>query len=69
METVEKDPWLEASEVAKELGLEPRYFSEKFIFNTADFPPATRLTPTGRRRWRKSEITKFLETRKEKLAC
>lgn len=59
--------WMEATAVADFLGLDHRYFAEKACMRT-DFPKAYRLTPRGRRRWRKDEIETYLETKREKAA-
>jgi predicted DNA-binding transcriptional regulator AlpA len=59
--------WMEATEVADYLGLSHRQFSEKHCMRT-DFPSAYRLSPRGRRRWRKTEIDAYLESKREKAA-
>lgn len=63
------DESLSAREVAALLGLGTRYFSEKYIFKTPDFPAAIRPTDRSPRRWKKSEVLSFIETRREKLAA
>lgn len=56
--------WMFSKQVANYLGLDPKYFSEKFIFKTPDFPRAVRLTDKGHRRWLRSEINQWINTRR-----
>jgi predicted DNA-binding transcriptional regulator AlpA len=54
---------IRANEVAKILGLKPRYVAEKLVHNP-DFPVAYRILG-GSRKWNKDEILNWLETQKE----
>lgn len=53
-----------AREVADYLGMDQRYFAEKFCF-TPGFPVAIRLADRGTRIWLRTEINGWLETRRE----
>jgi predicted DNA-binding transcriptional regulator AlpA len=47
------------------IGMDHKYFSEKFIFESKDFPKAFRFTPAGRRRWLRTEILKWIKSKRE----
>lgn len=56
--------WMTAGEVAKHLNMGPKYFADKFAYRP-DFPKAYRFTEGGTRRWKRSEIDAWVETRRE----
>ena len=58
------DNWMVAKEVAEYLKMGPQYFADKFCYRS-DFPKAVRFTDGGVRRWKKSEIDAWVETRRE----
>ena len=57
--------WMFSKQVAAHLGMEQKYFSERFIFETPDFPAPFRFTPAGRRRWLRKEINAWVSTKRE----
>lgn len=57
--------WVFSKQAAAMIGMDHKYFSEKFIFECADFPKAFRFTPSGRRRWLRTEILKWIKSKRE----
>lgn len=62
---IANDEWVFSKQVAAMLGMDYKYFSEKFIFTTPDFPAPFRFSANGRRRWLKSEVLGWLNTKRE----
>jgi hypothetical protein len=56
---------ISAADAAALLGLKPRYFTEKFIFNTPDFPKPYRYNGTGHRFYNREEVIAWRESQKE----
>jgi predicted DNA-binding transcriptional regulator AlpA len=62
---LEDDELLSSAQTAALIGQSPRYFSEKFIFKSLDFPAAFRASERGQRKWLKSEVLAWLEQHRE----
>ena len=58
-----QDEWMYAKEVAEYLDLDHRYFAEKLCYRS-DFPRPFQLVPGGRRRWLRTEIDAYIESRR-----
>lgn len=64
-QTINEDEVLTSEATAKLLGLDPRYFAEKFIFKMKDFPKAFRYNGRGHRHYLRGEVVAWRETQRE----
>jgi len=65
LDTSNQALWVFSKQAAGMIGMDHKYFSEKFIFESKDFPKAFRFTPAGRRRWLRTEILKWIKSKRE----